>query len=255
MFINNFNPVAISLFNFDIRWYSLAYIFGILLGWFYIYIRFLKTADEKKIFSDYISYLIIGIILGGRIGYVLIYNLKYYLFNPIEILYLWEGGMSFHGGVIGVIIVTLIFSIKNKRKMFYYLDLVSLAAPIGIFLGRISNFMNSELVGRTTEVPWAVIFIKIDNISRHPSQIYEAVFEGILLFYILNFILIKNLSKNGIISSYFLMFYSLFRFFIEFTREPDAQIGLLNYLSVGQIISILTFVLGVTIFFFKYEKN
>ena len=110
MFINNFNPVAISLFNFDIRWYSLAYIFGIILGWFYLYLRFLKTSEEKKIFSDYISYLIIGIILGGRIGYVLIYNFKYYIHNPIEILYLWQGGMSFHGGVIAVVFATLIFA-------------------------------------------------------------------------------------------------------------------------------------------------
>ena len=255
MFINNFNPVAISLFNFDIRWYSLAYIFGIILGWFYLYLRFLKTSEEKKIFSDYISYLIIGIIIGGRIGYVLIYNLKYYLYNPIEILYLWQGGMSFHGGVIGVIFATLIFFNKSKSKVFYYLDLVSLAAPIGIFLGRISNFINSELVGRTTDVPWSVVFVKIDNLSRHPSQIYEAVFEGLILFYILNFILIKNLKNSGVISSYFLIYYSIFRFFIEFTREPDAQIGLLNYFSVGQIISVISLVLGVTIFFFKYEKN
>ena len=251
MFINNFDPVAISLFSFEIRWYSLSYIFGILFGWTYINNRFLKTIEDKKLFSDYISYLIIGIIIGGRLGYVIIYNFQYYLQNLKEIIFIWEGGMSFHGGLIGVIASSLIFSKVKKINCFIYLDLVSLAAPIGIFFGRLSNFVNSELIGKVTDLPWAVRFIKVDNLTRHPSQIYEAVLEGVVLF----FVLIKKIDKIGIISSYFLIFYSIFRFLSEFTREPDLQIGLIYNLSVGQIISIVTLMFGTILFLLKNEKN
>jgi len=255
MFINNFDPVAISLFSFEIRWYSLSYIFGILFGWTYINNRFLKTIEDKKLFSDYISYLIIGIIIGGRLGYVIIYNFQYYLQNLKEIIFIWEGGMSFHGGLIGVIASSLIFSKVKKINCFIYLDLVSLAAPIGIFFGRLSNFVNSELIGKVTDLPWAVRFIKVDNLTRHPSQIYEAVLEGVVLFFLLNFVLIKKIDKIGVISSYFLIFYSIFRFLSEFTREPDLQIGLIYNLSVGQIISIVTLMFGTILFLLKNEKN
>ena len=176
MFTNNFDPVAFQIFSLEIRWYSLAYIMGILLGWLYCKKKIINDKALLDLFDDFITYLIIGIIFGGRLGYVLFYNLSYYLKNPIEIFFLWNGGMSFHGGLIGVVLATLLFSKKNKIKPFVFLDIVSLAAPIGIFFGRVANFINSELYGRPTELPWSVKFITIDNINRHPSQLYEAFF-------------------------------------------------------------------------------
>ncbi len=168
MFINNFDPVAIEIFSLEIRWYSLAYIAGILLGWLIAKKLFLKNSEINKNFDDYITYLIIGIILGGRIGYVLFYNFEFYINNLLDILKVWEGGMSFHGGVIGIVIATILFAKKNNQNAFLYLDVVALVAPIGIFFGRIANFINSELYGTITNLPWAVTFIQIDNQPRHP---------------------------------------------------------------------------------------
>ena len=177
MFINNFDPVAFQVFSFEIRWYSLAYIVGLVVGWIYCNKFLIKDQEKKNQFDDYITYIIIGIILGGRLGYVIIYNPSYYLENIIEIPMIWNGGMSFHGAVIGVIISTIFFCKKNNQNIFYYLDLVALSSPIGIFLGRISNFINSELYGRESDIFWSVKFIQVDNLNRHPSQIYEAIFE------------------------------------------------------------------------------
>tara|TARA_B100001059_G_C17815843_1_gene575174 strand:- start:1829 stop:2602 length:774 start_codon:yes stop_codon:yes gene_type:complete len=257
MFINNFDPVAFQIFSFEIRWYSLAYIIGITLGWLYCKKRLIKDSYILEIFDDFISYLIIGVILGGRIGYVLFYNIKYYLENPIEILMIWNGGMSFHGGLIGVLIASKLFSNKHKVNQFIFLDLVSLSAPIGIFFGRIANFINSELYGRASELPWSVKFILIDNIKRHPSQLYEAFFEGIILFLILQYFFKKNyLEKPGLISGLFLIFYSLFRFFTEFFRSPDPQIGyLILNLTLGQSISVLFLVMGFLLFYYKKNEN
>ena len=257
MFINNFDPVAFQVFSIDIRWYSLSYIFGLIFGWIYCQKILIKDNFKKKLFEDYILYLIIGIIVGGRLGYVLIYSPNYYFQNFEEIFMIWKGGMSFHGGVLGVIITTIIFCKKNNENIFYFLDLISLSAPIGIFLGRISNFINSELYGRVTDIFWSVRFVKIDNLSRHPSQIYEAFFEGIILFIILNFLNKKFNYKSGIISSLFLIFYSIFRFIIEFVREPDSHIGFIYFnLTIGQIISVITIMIGFTlIYFLKDDKK
>tara|TARA_Y100000816_G_scaffold222457_1_gene167449 strand:+ start:22 stop:813 length:792 start_codon:yes stop_codon:yes gene_type:complete len=257
MFNNNFDPVAFNFLIFEIRWYSIAYILGILLGWVYIKKFIIQDSAIKKLFDNYISYLIIGIILGGRLGYVLIYNLKYYLFDPIKIIYIWEGGMSFHGGLAGVIIVSYIFCKTHKLNTFTFLDFISLSAPIGIFFGRLANFLNSELYGRQTDILWSVKFLKIDNLDRHPSQIYEAIFEGLILFIILNFLLKSFIRIPGKISCFFLIFYSLFRFIIEFTREPDLQIGLIfKILSIGQVISIFTLIVGFILYYFlRNNKN
>ena len=253
MFINNFDPVAFQVFSIDIRWYSLAYIVGIIIGWIYCNKFLIKNQDKKSQFDDYIAYIIIGIIVGGRLGYVFIYNASYYLENIIEIPMIWNGGMSFHGAVLGVIFATIIFCKKNNQNIFYYLDLVALSAPIGIFLGRIANFINSELYGRETDIIWSVKFIQIDNLNRHPSQIYEAIFEGIVLFILLNVFHKKLSNINGLISSLFIIFYSIFRFFIEFTREPDAHIGLVMFsMSLGQILSIIFFILGTILFYKNY---
>ena len=254
MFINNFDPVAFQIFSLEIRWYSLAYIFGLLFGWMYSKNFIIQDKYVKKLFDDYITYIIIGIILGGRLGYVFIYNPKYFLNNLNEIPMIWNGGMSFHGALIGIILASIIFCKKNKQDFFYFTDLVSLSAPIGIFLGRIANFINSELYGRETELIWSVKFIQIDNLNRHPSQLYEALFEGIVLFLILRFFYSKVSEKTGLISSLFIIFYSIFRFLIEFTRSPDSHLGLvfLN-LSMGQIISILFLLSGLYLFYIRND--
>jgi phosphatidylglycerol---prolipoprotein diacylglyceryl transferase len=257
MFINNFDPVAFEILSLEIRWYSLSYIIGIILGWAYCKKKIIKDQYILALFDDFITYLIIGLIIGGRLGYVLFYNLKYYLENPFEILMVWNGGMSFHGGLIGIIFVTQLFSKKHSVNQFMLLDLVALSAPIGIFFGRIANFINSELIGRAADIPWSVQFVLIDNIKRHPSQLYEAFFEGIILFLLLRYFFKKNyLQSPGKISSLFLIFYSLFRFFAEFFRAPDSQIGyLILNLTLGQLISILFFITGILLYYLKNNEK
>ena len=257
MFINNFDPVAFQILSFEIRWYSLAYILGIIIGWILCKKFFIKNLDIHQKFDDYITYLIIGIIIGGRLGYVLFYNFNYYINNILDIFKIWQGGMSFHGGLLGIIIASILFAKKNNQDLFVYTDLVSLVAPIGIFFGRLANFINSELYGKVTEVPWAVTFFQVDNLSRHPSQLYEAIFEGIILFILLLYFRSKNfLAKPGLISGLFLIFYSVFRFCIEFFRVPDEQIGYLIFnLSMGQIISLVFIMIGTIVFYLKNENK
>ena len=257
MFINNFDPVAFQIMSFEIRWYSLAYILGITIGWILCKKIFIKDLDINQRFDDFISYLIIGIIIGGRLGYVLFYNFNYYINNIVDIFKIWQGGMSFHGGLLGIIVASILFAKKNNQDTFIYTDLVSLVAPVGIFFGRFANFINSELYGKVTEVPWAVTFVQVDNLSRHPSQLYEAIFEGIILFILLLYFRNKNfLEKPGLISGLFLIFYSVFRFCIEFFRVPDEQIGYLIFnLSIGQIISLVFIMIGTIVFYLKNETK
>ena len=267
MIVHNFDPVFIDLEIFQIRWYSIAYIAGIILGWIYA-IKIIKEIARKhnfKIirqtdFDDLIIYLIIGIILGGRLGYVIFYNFGYYSQNFFEILKLWEGGMSFHGGLLGVIIVIIIFSKIKKINFFYFADIICCVAPIGIFLGRIANFINGELFGKISTLPWAVIFPYGGNISRHPSQIYEAILEGIVLFVLINFFALKKhlLLKTGYVSGLFLIFYSIARIIGENFREPDVHLGyFFNYFSMGVMLSFATFLAGCFIIFFirNNEQN
>ena len=257
MFINNFDPVAFQIMSFEIRWYSLAYITGIIIGWLLCKKILIQKSDINEKFDDYITYLVIGMIIGGRLGYIIFYNFSYYINNFFDIFKVWEGGMSFHGGLIGIIVASILFSKKNSQDSFLYMDLVSLVAPIGIFFGRLANFINSELYGTPTDIPWAVTFIQVDNLSRHPSQLYEAILEGVILFIILMYFKNKDyLKKPGLISGLFLIFYSLFRFFIEFVRVPDEQLGYLIFeLSMGQIISLIFFVIGIILFYFKNENK
>ena len=255
MFINNFDPVALQIFSFEIRWYSLAYIIGIFSGWIVGKRFFITNSALKQTFDDFITYSILAIILGGRLGYVLLYNPKYYFYNFLDIFKIWEGGMSFHGGLIGVILASIIFAKKNNQNPYNYLDVVSIVAPIGIFFGRIANFINSELYGHETNLPWSVKFIQIDNLNRHPSQLYEAIFEGLILFLILIYFRKKGFMKiPGLISSLFLIFYSFFRFVIEFFRVPDEQLGYLYFnLSMGQIMSLIFFIAGIYLMKKNYE--
>ena len=256
MFINNFDPVAFSLFSLEFRWYSLSYIFGILAGWVLAKRIFIKDDNLKEKFDDYITYIILGIIIGGRLGYVIFYNLDYYLENIFEIFKIWNGGMSFHGGLLGVIVMSVWFAKKHNHNSYIYLDIVSSVAPIGIFFGRIANFINSELYGKETEFSWSVKFIKVDDLNRHPSQIYEAIFEGLVLFIVLNYLYKKLSPQSGLISALFLIFYSIFRFVIEFSREPDAQLGfvMMNF-TMGQLISVFTLLAGIYLYYLTYGKS
>ena len=257
MFINNFDPVAIQIFSIEIRWYSLAYIIGILLGWILSKRFFISNVELKEKFDDFLTFVILGIIIGGRLGYVILYNPNYYLDNLIDIFKIWEGGMSFHGGLIGVVLASIYFAKKNNQNFFIYLDVISIVAPIGIFFGRIANFINSELYGTETNLPWAVQFIKIDNLYRHPTQLYEALFEGLILFLILIYLRNKGLMKiTGLMSGIFLICYSIFRFMIEFLRVPDEQIGYLLFnLTMGQIISCIFFLIGIYLTIVRYENK
>ena len=257
MFINNFDPVAIQIFSIEIRWYSLAYIIGILLGWILSKRFFISNVELKEKFDDFLTFVILGIIIGGRLGYVILYNPNYYLDNLIDIFKIWEGGMSFHGGLIGVVLASIYFAKKNNQNFFIYLDVISIVAPIGIFFGRIANFINSELYGTETNLPWAVQFIKIDNLYRHPTQLYEAIFEGLILFLILIYLRNKGLIKiTGLMSGIFLICYSIFRFMIEFLRVPDEQIGYLIFnLTMGQIISCIFFLIGIYLTIIRYENK
>jgi len=246
------NPIVMSLGFIDIRWYSLAYVFAFILG--SVIIKKLNSCSYRLISNDKIDkffiWAIIGVILGGRIGYVLFYQTNLFFTKPTYILEIWNGGMSFHGGLIGMILSIYFFSLTYKIQFFYLSDLVSLVAPIGLFLGRISNFINTELYGRVTDFPLAIIYPLIDNNPRHPSQLYEAFFEGIILFIILLFYF-SNRPKQyiiGNISGLFLIFYSIFRFLIEYLREPDYHLGLVfYYFSMGQLLCIPFLLAGIWI--------
>ena len=265
MIIHKFDPVLVDLGFLQIKWYSLAYIVGILLGWMYI-IKIIKNQkyNPAKItnfeIDEIIIYLIIGIILGGRLGYAIFYNLGYFSQNLLDIFKLWHGGMSFHGGLIGIIVSVFIYSKTKKINFLNFTDLISCAAPIGIFFGRIANFINGELYGKFSLMPWAVVFPNSGNFSRHPSQIYEAILEGAVLFLLINYFALRKqlLLKAGYVSALFLILYSIFRIFSEYFREPDTHIGyLFNYFSMGTLLSIVTFFVGCVIVFFikKNEKN
>jgi len=268
MIVHNFDPVLIDLVIFQIRWYSIAYILGIILGWAYgIKIIKLTAKNEwnfhnvkKEHFDDLIIYLVFGIIIGGRLGYIFFYNFEFYIQNFSEIFKIWQGGMSFHGGLLGVIISSIVFSKKIKTNFFKFTDIICCVAPIGIFLGRIANFINSELLGKVSTLPWAVIFPNGGDVSRHPSQIYEAILEGIAIFILINFLALrkKYLLKTGYISGFFLIFYSIARIIGENFREPDVQLGyFFNYFSMGVILSSVTFLIGCFIIFFirNNEQN
>jgi phosphatidylglycerol:prolipoprotein diacylglycerol transferase len=255
MFTHNLDPVLFDFGLISIRWYSLAYIAGILIGWWLgkkiISKKFQFTGQQLylKEFDDLITYLIIAIIIGGRIGYIGFYNLGYYISNPFDIIKIWEGGMSFHGALIGIIIGTYLFSRKRKISSFFLLDVIACVSPIGIFFGRIANFINGELVGKATNGSWGVIFPAIDMLPRHPSQLYEAILEGLVLFLILNAFILKKNYKTGTCSSLFLIFYGFFRIFSELFREPDPQVGyLFNLFSMGTVLSSLMILVGAIIF-------
>jgi len=248
----NISPVALGFGNIEIRWYSLAYLFGIILGW--LYIRYIsKKYDNSYLKGEVLEslnlWVVFGIVLGGRLGYVLFYNLEYYLNNIHDILQIWKGGMSFHGGLTGVIVALYLFSKFHKLDFLKITDLAAVATPIGLFLGRIANFINMELIGKPTSVAWGVIYPH-EDIARHPSQLYEALLEGLVLFLIL-YILIRffdGIRKKGLLSAVFMISYGVFRMFIEHFREPDPQLGyIIENISMGQILCLPMILIGLVI--------
>jgi len=238
------NPVALDLGFLQIRWYSLGYIAGILLGWAYLtkLIAQPNAPMARRHADDFVFYATIGILLGGRLGYVIFYQPEI-LRHPLDVFKLWEGGMSFHGGAFGVVVAVLWFAHREKLNWLRVGDYVVCCASFGLFLVRIANFINGELWGRETDVPWAVVFPaeNAGNIARHPSQLYEAALEGLLLGLVLSFFFWKTDARNqpGKLAGIFLLGYGLSRFFVEFFREPDIQLGVLSWgLTMGQTLTL-----------------
>lgn len=248
------DPIAIHITEtFGIRWYALAYLTGFMGGW--AYAGHLADLDKdrrpnREDIDNLLPLLVLGVILGGRLGYVLFYNFGYYLQNPLHIPFVWEGGMSFHGGLLGVAAVGVWYTRKHKFPLLALGDILGTVAPIGLFFGRLANFINGELYGRMTTAPWAVIFPQGGDLPRHPSQLYEAFLEGICLFVILFFLARKPQIRRatGALFGVFLTGYGLSRFIVEFFREPDVQIGfILQYLSMGQLLSLPMIIGGLYI--------
>ncbi|MBT4989221.1 MAG: prolipoprotein diacylglyceryl transferase [Rickettsiales bacterium] len=259
MFVADFDPNFISLGPISIKWYSLAYIFGIIVG--FCYLAFLEKKYTLKLFSkkqldDLMFKIVLGIILGGRFGYVLFYNLPYYLSNPIEALYVWQGGMSFHGGLIGLTIAVYLHSQKEKNGFLRNMDFLACATPPGLFFGRIANFINGELYGKITTSDFGIIFPRGGMEPRHPSQLYEATLEGIVTFCILCYLVrIKSIrEQSGRLAASFMICYGISRIIIEFFRIPDQHIGyLVSFVTMGQLLSLPMILLGI--YMILHKKN
>jgi len=248
------DPILISIGPLAVRWYALAYIVGIIAGW--IYARAIIASSKLwggpapltvAAYDDFIVWITLGIILGGRVGYVLFYNFPHFREHPGEILQLWNGGMSFHGGVLGSVLATVLFALRRGISILSLGDVTLAVAPIGLFLGRLANFINGELWGRPSDVPWAMIFPTGGPLPRHPSQLYEAALEGLLLLAVLG-VLVRcgALKRPGLVSSSFAVVYGVLRIFCEFFREPDVQLGFLwGGLTMGMLLSIPLIVAGI----------
>lgn len=248
------DPILLEIGPFAIRWYALAYITGLLLGWFYMK-RLVsrpglwngKPAATTLQIDDLLLWVTLGVVLGGRLGYVLFYNPAFYFSNPGEILAVWRGGMSFHGGFLGVILAILVFCRKNRISALSILDLTAAATTIGLFFGRIANFINGELFGRVADVPWAMVFPNGGPQPRHPSQLYEATLEGLVLFCAL-YVLIHHkaaLKRPGFVAGVFVAGYGMARIVVEFFRTPDAHIGYFaGWITMGMMLSVPMVVLG-----------
>jgi phosphatidylglycerol:prolipoprotein diacylglycerol transferase len=251
----NIDPVLVHIGPFAIRWYALAYIAGILLGW--VYARAIIRNERLwggpapmtvTDFDDFIVWITLGIILGGRIGYVLFYNPSHFAANPLEIFQIWGGGMSFHGGFTGCVLAVILFARRRGVSILSLGDIVCAVGPIGLFLGRLANFINGELWGRATDVPWAMVFPGAGPVPRHPSQLYEAALEGLLLLIVLAILVYRYgaLKKPGLVVGAFAVGYALARSFCELFREPDAQLGFLyGGATMGMLLSIPLFLAGL----------
>ncbi|MBM4338650.1 MAG: prolipoprotein diacylglyceryl transferase [Deltaproteobacteria bacterium] len=252
----DFNPIMIDLGLIKVSWYGMMYVLGFIGS--YLLVRYQMKKKDFGItrieVENLYFYLIIGLMVGARLGYVLFYDLKMYLADPLQIFAVWRGGMSFHGGLIGVLVVGVLFSWKNRRSFWKVADLIIVTAPIGLGLGRIGNFINGELYGRATDLPWAMIFPRGGNVPRHPSQLYECALEGGVLFAILWLLKDRKLPTGGLLAL-FIFFYGCFRFFVEFFREPDAHIGfIIGPFTLGQVFSFIMMAGGVILYSFLKKR-
>ena len=265
------NPVALSIplgfTTLAVRWYGLAYISGFFAGFYYLKLYMLRAypvaysgRDVRPLpWDDLFFYCILGIILGGRLGYVMFYNPAFYLQNPLAIVQFWHGGMAYHGGMIGVVLAVWYFARKHSINYFDIIDRVAPGVCFGLFFGRMANFINAELWGRVTDVPWAMIFpTDPDQLPRHPSQLYQAALEGIVLFVILHLVARKRLRKFEI-SGLFLLFYGIFRFLVEYVRQPDnlahLQQGIFTYITMGQLLSLPMIGLGLYLVYLSRKHD
>ncbi|MBO6824835.1 MAG: prolipoprotein diacylglyceryl transferase [Sneathiella sp.] len=242
------DPIIFSIGPIAIRWYALAYIAGLIIGW-RLMIRFAKapgSAVTAEQVDDFLVWATLGVVLGGRLGYVLFYKPAFYISNPVEIFQIWQGGMSFHGGFLGVVVAAFLFARKHKLPIFSLADMLATVAPVGLLFGRIANFINGELYGRVTDVSWGMVFPNGGPLPRHPSQLYEAALEGALLFVILIALRQTDLGKKpGVATGVFLIGYALARGFVELFREPDAHLGLLvGGATMGQLLSVPMVLVG-----------
>ncbi len=254
-----FDPVAISLGPLKVHWYGLTYLVGFLVGWWLGRIRARKpwSPINEQQMGDVLFYIAIGVILGGRFGYVLFYNFDRFLMDPLWLLRVWEGGMSFHGGLLGVMLAMWWFGRKVGRSFFEIADFIAPLVPVGLGAGRIGNFINGELWGRATDVPWGMVFPQApDDLARHPSQLYQFALEGVVLFIALWWFSSRPRPKMAV-SGLFLALYGSFRFVVEFVRQPDVQLGYLafDWLTMGQLLSLPMIVAGLALMVFAYRRN
>lgn len=253
-----FDPIALKLGPLAVRWYGLMYLLGFVAGLLLGRYRARRRPDLGWTYSDIddlLFYCVIGVVLGGRLGYVLFYKLADYAASPLSVFAVWEGGMSFHGGFIGVIVAMAVFARRHGKRWLAVTDFIAPLVPPGLGFGRIGNFINAELWGRPTELPWAVVFPNADSLSRHPSQLYECALEGVVLFALLWWFSARP-RPVGAVSGLFLAGYGSVRFAVEFTREPDAFLGLLaGGLSMGQWLSLPMVAAGIAMLFWAHRRN
>ncbi|MEW5745923.1 MAG: prolipoprotein diacylglyceryl transferase [Nitrospirota bacterium] len=243
------DPVIFRIGPFEVRWYGVMYLLGFLAS--YLLVRYQAAKKRlplpKERIESLYSALIIGLLVGARLGYVVFYNPAYYLTHPLEIFAVWHGGMSFHGGLIGSVLAGYLFCKRAKLDFWQLADLVIATAPVGLGLGRLANFINAELYGRVTDAPWGMVFPGGGPLPRHPSQLYELLLEGVLLFLILWFAK-DRVRRTGVLTALFLILYGLFRFFVEFFREPDPQLGfILGLFTMGQLLSVAMMIAGAVL--------
>ncbi|WP_169570151.1 prolipoprotein diacylglyceryl transferase [Sneathiella limimaris] len=253
------DPILFSIGPFAIRWYALAYIAGLVIGW-RLMIHFAKSPKSSispAHIDDFLMWATLGVILGGRLGYVIFYKPEFYIANPVEILKVWQGGMSFHGGFLGVVISAFLFCRKHKLPTLELADMLATVAPIGLFFGRVANFINGELFGRVSDAPWAMVFPNGGPLPRHPSQLYEAILEGLLLFLIIMIVRRTPFgSKPGVLSGLFLIGYALARSFVELFRQPDAHLGfLIGGSTMGQLLSVPMILIGLLLIWHSARKS
>jgi len=253
-----FDPVMISIGPLALRWYGMMYVFGIVSGWLLGRYRAARPWNKMspKLMDDFITWAVFGVVVGGRLGYVLFYNPSFYFSNPLKIFAVWEGGMAFHGGLIGVLLAIWLFGRANDMTFLEMGDFVSPLVPPGLFFGRIGNFINAELWGRYTDLPWAMPFPGAGGLPRHPSQLYEAALEGLVLFIIVWWYSARPRPK-GCVGALFLLGYGSFRFLVEFAREPDAHLGFiaLNWMSMGQLLCLPMIFFGIFWIWSAYRKE